>query len=562
VTAFDYPVSVWNESGIVMLTEGMIYNKSEDDMIRLGQQAAAMTEDLLGLRQLIGEFIKGADGEYLITLWFEESKRLIVFNDFWGRLPVFYHQDDRRLILSRDFNEVLNHMPVIRFDRPALAEWLTFEYTLDSKTLIRNARKMEPGAIIEANLTSDAIKFSQTRVNQSSLDTVSLGLNRKKALSICVDLFMTGLEQRVHQLRSRGYALTVDLSGGFDSRAVLVGLRRLGADVLAFTDDLPSGDESEVAAQLARVFETDLVRIPGEPPVRDLEEMRTLTFLTGGAVNCSTAVDNYNMSKARRRRVDGKAARFMGFGGEFIRHPYAPHWGYHDLAHAISDDLYTRYLAFDESPTLVGLGVPEFSRHIGNAVGRFPELSASGKTKRLYLEYYRGLVNAGEDRHRRLFWVVSPFWASHLVSFELMTLEPQEVGYSFFTEFLHALDPRAATAPIYGEDVNLESTVSRSLFSGRHRVKNRLRNDRRIRELRRWMGIRRRNVPIEGSERAWLQEQIRSSLAESSVARSCFDEAAVQLWLGCSADRAQLYQLLTAILQVSEVSRHFKVHHQ
>jgi hypothetical protein len=76
------------------------------------------------------------------------------------------------------------------------------------------------------------------------------------------------------------------------------------------------------------------------------------------------------------------------------------------------------------------------------------------------------------------------------------------------------------------------------------------------------MGIRRRNVPIEGSERAWLQEQIRSSLAESSVARSCFDESAVKIWLECSVDRAQLYQLLTAILQVSEVSRHFKVHHQ
>ncbi|UCD94872.1 MAG: hypothetical protein JSU69_02135, partial [Candidatus Zixiibacteriota bacterium] len=96
-----YPVHTYKDDRSLILIEGLIYNKS-DSLIQ--SELGAVIEDFINnqdYKRGIRDFIDTSDGEYLILVCLKDSGDILVFNDRWARLPVFYSVQDDRFVLSR-----------------------------------------------------------------------------------------------------------------------------------------------------------------------------------------------------------------------------------------------------------------------------------------------------------------------------------------------------------------------------------------------------------------------------------------------------------------------------
>ena len=94
-----YLIQVWEDEKVIVVFEGMIYNQSEEYIhsfcLYIHTLFYQNTEQ--GKKKL-GDFIDTADGDYIISIYNKITGDFLVFNDYLGRLPVFFHYDDKGLI--------------------------------------------------------------------------------------------------------------------------------------------------------------------------------------------------------------------------------------------------------------------------------------------------------------------------------------------------------------------------------------------------------------------------------------------------------------------------------
>jgi hypothetical protein len=372
------------------------------------------------------------------------------------------------------------------------------------------------------------------------------------------ELYLEGYAARARRLGERGYALMADLSGGFDTRFVLAGARRLGLDVDFYTDDLVSGDESAVALRLAEVCGARAARVARPEFVRDAAEWRRWTYLTGGRVNAPTMMGALLVTRVRKTVVPGKAVRFMGFAGELLRHPPLPAGGYGGFAGALAGDVYTRYVGFRDGCGLTGLGWAEYRRHLADTVAAWPERDFPNHCRRLYLRAYLGVGNAGEDRHRWHFWTVSPMWANAALDYAYRSCGPAQTNFAFFAELMRAVYPPVLEVPIHGQAFPLASRPAMLAMTRRGELRTRVAQHRVVRWLRRVLRDPERWAQKPGTEeRAWIRTQAEAVFAESAAARAVFDPAHVGRYLETQSAAHRLHQVLTALWFVAEVDRRF-----
>jgi hypothetical protein len=555
----EYPYLVFRANDHIALLEGLIYNKSD---AQIGEEIQAIAEAALNEsrgNRLVKQFVLSSDGDYVVTLLRPGDRLGIVFNDRWARLPLYGYRDRNRFALNREAARLLERLPRIAVDRSAIAEWLAFEYTLDGRFWIDGIRRVRPASVFRIEWGCDGVDVAEGLLEEGGVSNAGPPLTRRRAVEEAAWRFTEGLDRRVRRLDELGFGITVDLSGGMDTRAVFLALcARAGSEQYEpCTEALPTGDESEIARALAQQYGTPLTRTESPPPSLESPILQDLVFEIDGTVNVDTALGSYFLARARRERISGRTARFMGFGGEFIRHPYASHWGYASLDRALVDEVYTRYVPLGDACSLLDIGIDDLQTQFASVISGFPESTKNDQVKRLYFTYYTGLVNAGEDRHRRLFWTVSPLWSDAFVDLALRQIDPAQIDTHFFMDVLLEIDPDAFRVPLYGRTIPSTAPLSRLVSSGVGHAKNRMRYDRILRKLRRSIGIRRTLPRVEPHERGWLVEQIRQVSTGSPLIRNIYNRKAIEEWLDRAHPKQHMYQVLTSMLYLAELERRF-----
>jgi asparagine synthase (glutamine-hydrolysing) len=84
-------------------------------------------------------------GMYAFALWDERNQKLFCARDRFGIKPFYYTIVDDVFYFASEAKALLPFLPEIRTNKSALAEYLTFQYTIGDKTLFDGVRQLLPG---------------------------------------------------------------------------------------------------------------------------------------------------------------------------------------------------------------------------------------------------------------------------------------------------------------------------------------------------------------------------------------------------------------------------------
>ena len=84
-------------------------------------------------------------GMYAFALWDERRQRLFAARDRFGIKPFYYTVVDSVFYFASEAKALMPFVPSIRTDEHALAEYLTFQYTIGERTLFEGIKQLLPG---------------------------------------------------------------------------------------------------------------------------------------------------------------------------------------------------------------------------------------------------------------------------------------------------------------------------------------------------------------------------------------------------------------------------------
>jgi asparagine synthase (glutamine-hydrolysing) len=237
-------------SGAVITYNGEIYNYLElraELAVGWGFRSNSDTECLLAAYERSGEdCLASLRGMFAFALWDERRRRLFCARDRFGIKPFYYAVVGNLFVFASEAKALLPFLPQIETDPEALAEYLTFQYTIGEATLFRGVRQLLPGHA----LTVEDGKIRVWRYWDVRYD-IDADHNARYFERRLVELLDDSV--RLH-LRS-DVPVGAYVSGGLDSSliAILAG-SSAGAVAQCFHgrfNHLPGYDESEYAAVAA-----------------------------------------------------------------------------------------------------------------------------------------------------------------------------------------------------------------------------------------------------------------------------------------------------------------------
>jgi hypothetical protein len=556
-----YPSYCFEDENLFILVEGLIYNATDTRIHSQLLEISQLCIEHQDYKSKVTEFITSSDGDFLVLLYFKKEGRIIAFNDRWGRLPTFHLEEERVFALSRELKFLLHWIPSIHFDHFAINEFLMLGYSLGDKTPVEGIRRMRPASLLQLSWTNDQMNFIEDVMLPINFDTIDLGLTKHQIVEKSVELYRLALTARLEKLREKGYGLIADVSAGFDTRAVFIGMSNEDTHFTGINDVSGDSDQSNIALELSRLFGRDLVVCFTLNPVEDLAGMREVTYLSDMVSNCRIAFRD-QMTDAEREKIgfNGPIARFMGMGaGDFMRRPYQLKRPYHTFAGLLAGGAYNGMHCVPPGSAcpIMRLRADEFLTNLESELQQYPERDDEGKIKHLYFEYYNKSVNGGENRHRMFNWTVTPLWSKDLLSLEAVNLPLKHVSVRFHIDFMNALDARALMVPMKGGHVRLNSPFGRLLYDARLGLERKLQyNTYCFNAYVLFTTLLWRYKKPDSKYRRLVEEA--SNVCERiGAAINCVDRAAVDVFLKTSPRPMQIYQLLTVLFYLEEIERRF-----
>ncbi len=135
-------------SGAITLHNGEIYNAPELRNALAPHhdfKGHSDTESMLAAYDRFGlDFVDHLRGMFACAIWDQEKRRLTGVRDRFGIKPFYYAVTGRTLIFASEAKAILPFLPDIETDPEALAEYLTFQYTIGEQTLFRRIKQLMP----------------------------------------------------------------------------------------------------------------------------------------------------------------------------------------------------------------------------------------------------------------------------------------------------------------------------------------------------------------------------------------------------------------------------------
>lgn len=136
-------------SGAVITYNGEIYNHPELRQRladRWAYRSRSDTESILAAYDRYGlDSLEYLRGMFAFAIWDERQKRLFCARDRFGIKPFYYGEFAGVFAFASEAKALVPFLDVISTNAEAFAEYLTFQYTLGSKTLFSGIRQLLPG---------------------------------------------------------------------------------------------------------------------------------------------------------------------------------------------------------------------------------------------------------------------------------------------------------------------------------------------------------------------------------------------------------------------------------
>ncbi|HEV8385529.1 MAG TPA: asparagine synthase (glutamine-hydrolyzing) [Candidatus Acidoferrales bacterium] len=314
-----------NEDGSVWVSfNGEIYNYLDlrPELMRRGHQFRSQsdTEVMLHLYEEKGDaFLRDLNGMFAIALWDARRERLLLARDRFGKKPLYYWTDSKRLLFGSELKALLADPAVPReIDHSVLSAYLSFGYIPCPSTIFRGVFKLPPASwmVVERDPAGNGLRLT--------------GPHRYWDLRYAPDLNLTEGDcvQQIRELirdavRIRMYSdvpLGAFLSGGLDSSTVVAAMAETSTkpvETFSIGFDTASYDELPYAETIAKKFRTNHHTFRCTPNA--LEVLPILVHHYDEPFADSSAIPTYYVSKIARDYVtvvlsgDGGDETFAGY---------------------------------------------------------------------------------------------------------------------------------------------------------------------------------------------------------------------------------------------------------
>jgi asparagine synthase (glutamine-hydrolysing) len=207
---------IWDSSHTTALfMAGEIYAASgTKDSDRLGWPGE---EIVLDLYQQVGtSFAKHLNGAFIVAIWDQKRKLLILANDRFGLYPTYFAIHEGRFIFAPEVKAILEDETFPKkLDMVALAQYMRFQHLLGERTFFEGIQLLPNASVLVFDLSDGTLEikpywtFSDIQ-NQPNI-------NFPEAVEEAGRL----LRSAVHRLSGDSHRPGVYLSGGLDSRTIL-----------------------------------------------------------------------------------------------------------------------------------------------------------------------------------------------------------------------------------------------------------------------------------------------------------------------------------------------------
>lgn len=437
-----YPITYFESDVFSIYLEGKIYGKAYSVLhTELNDLARRISHNGKYVKEQVAQWLLGTDGDFVVFIFQKSSSEIFIINDALGRLPLYYYQTDRKLLVSRELRFVSDLVHDRRFDRMAVAQYLLFGYPLGRRTLLEDIFRLAPASLIRINLESSETNID--RVHQFNFEKKEhKGVTLEENADNLVRLFCEGCKSRTDAMDKN----VVSLSGGLDSRAVAAGLHKkntpfCGATFLDFNKTADA--DVKIAEQLANVFNVDWKVFQLGPPTG--EEILELLKIKSGLSYFGTS---FILPFFRRIRgtYGCRMIYFTGDGGDKVLPDLRPSPRPPNLDALIHYIINRNHLfSLDDTAALTKMDKREIISELKRHLMTYPEKDLRQKYVH-FLIYERGFkwLFEGEDRNRFYFWSVAPFYAIQFFHYAMHCPDPMKTRYRLYGRFLLKLSSRAS----------------------------------------------------------------------------------------------------------------------
>lgn len=187
-------------------------------------------------------------GMFAFALWDGRRRRLFCARDRFGIKPFYYAVVGNLFVFASEAKALLPFLPAIETDPAALAEYLTFQYTIGEATLFRGIRQLLPG---------HALAVENGRVRVWRYWDVHYAIDYDHSPRYFASRLVELLDESVRLHMRSDVPVGAYVSGGIDSSLIAILAAKSGAGTGAGTGigdcfhgrftEFPGYDESEYA---------------------------------------------------------------------------------------------------------------------------------------------------------------------------------------------------------------------------------------------------------------------------------------------------------------------------
>lgn len=393
-----YPHEFIEEHGSYF--EGMVYNVNPKKHFK------ELKELLDGYHfDEVIEKIRYWDGEFVFMYRDRSSKSMYIVNDSWGRLPVYYWQQDDQFIATRNIS-CITHLAQPEYHPVNLGMNILLGTDLGTNTIWKKVRRLPPRSILHIHADGHISLYEYFH-----LDTLGGAQTLEDIAPTIQEQFDNSLQNRLRLLKNP----SVSLSGGLDSRLIAAAIAKYGDDVPFITysrkdgtDFLDDASSGEIVRRLAlkkhEIFEIQ------HPKIKDAEDL--LQFKQGiNYLSMSYVLPYYRMHAQR------KLTTITGDGGGKFFVDLSALKSIRSMKSLMRYILrYNAFCSVETAAKLVGISTIELEENVLGHLDAYP--FASFDDKYVYFLIREAGINwafEGEDRNRQFVWSTTPFYNPELI---------------------------------------------------------------------------------------------------------------------------------------------------
>jgi len=415
----DYPLISWRENNFQILFEGIIYDSSTEEIKQKVQSFCAqqITESQLQ------SWLHQRDGEFVLLILNTKNHQLWIWNDVFGRLPIYLFQESGKLLIGRDIQFMRAISGSKSFDAFGLASTLLFGFALGEKSLWEGISYLPPGVILKADFKTNKLDIS------TGFEAYRFGNEQPPNPEVWIESLSSALKNRLRKLPQAA----LSLSGGLDSRLIAGLLKKLEIKIPAYTYmDVEGSADADVLAVAQMVkqlqWETQHKFIALEP--NTVAKMQQLIQLKQGLNYAGMAF----LLPFLEYFAQQKHPMITGDGGDKLLADLRP------LIRLRSHKQLLNYLLSQHSRLKLetaaqwsGISAKTLKDYLLAYLESYKETPDRAYSQFLIRERARKWLFEGEDRNRAFCWTTTPFYS---LPFARQALEVQMSAKAYGKLFL------------------------------------------------------------------------------------------------------------------------------